>query len=440
MNYQEALNYILSFTDFEKLPPSYWSREFDLRRMDELLERLGNPHLAPRSVLVAGSKGKGSTVAMIASVLSAAGYRTGLYTSPHLHTFRERIRVDGELIGEEELAAVTDRLKPEVEAVNLRHAYGELTTFEILTAMAFTYFRDQKVDFQVLEVGLGGRLDATNVIRPDVSVITSISMEHAEVLGDSIAQIAREKAGIIKPGAVVVSSPQRSEAAEAIRAVCLEKGARVIVVGRDISWRKLASDIDGQNFEVEGKAGSYNLTIPLLGDHQLENAAAAVAALEVLGVDAENIAQGLATVRWPGRLEILCQSPIFLVDGAHNHESARRLKDAIKHNLDFDRLILILGVSSDKDMGGIVQELAALSSFAIVTRSRHPRALEPHLLLGELEKRGVKGEIAESVSVAVERALQEAGPKDLICATGSLFVVAEAREYIKKIPVEVYPQ
>lgn len=155
MNYQEALNYILSFTDFEKLPPSYWSREFDLRRMDELLERLGNPHLAPRSVLVAGSKGKGSTVAMIASALSAAGYRTGLYTSPHLHTFRERIRVDGELIGEDELAAVTDRLKPEVEAVNIRHAYGELTTFEILTAMAFTYFRDQKVDFQVLEVGLG---------------------------------------------------------------------------------------------------------------------------------------------------------------------------------------------------------------------------------------------------------------------------------------------
>ena len=440
MNYQEALSYILSFTDFEKLPPSYWSREFDLRRMDEFLERLGNPHLAPRSVLVAGSKGKGSTVAMIASALSAAGYRTGLYTSPHLHTFRERIRIDGELIGEEELAAVTDRLKPEVEAVNLRHAYGELTTFEILTAMAFTYFRDRKVDFQVLEVGLGGRLDATNVVRPEVSVITSISMEHAEVLGNSLEQIAREKAGIIKPGAVVVSSPQRSEAAEAIRAVWLEKGARVIVVGRDVSWRKLASDINGQTFEVKGKAGSYNLTIPLLGDHQLENAATAVTALEVLGVDAENIAQGLATVRWPGRLEILCQSPIFLVDGAHNHESARRLKDALKHNLDFDRLILILGVSSDKDMAGIVQELAALSSFAIVTRSRHPRALEPALLLEELERQGVRGEIAESVSVAVERALQIAGPKDLVCTTGSLFVVAEAREYIKKIPGEVYPQ
>jgi dihydrofolate synthase/folylpolyglutamate synthase len=439
MNYQEALNYILSFTDFEKLPPSYWSRQFDLRRMDEFLEGLGNPHLASRSVLVAGSKGKGSTAAMIASALSAAGYRTGLYTSPHLHTFRERIRIGGDLISEEELAAFTERLKPEIEAVNFRHSYGELTTFEILTTMAFTYFRDKKVDFQVLEVGLGGRLDATNVVRPEVSVITSISMEHAEVLGNSLEQIAREKAGIVKPGAVVVSSPQRGEVAEVIGEVCLENGARVIIVGRDVSWRKLASDLGGQTFEVQGKAGRYNLTIPLLGEHQLENAATAVAALEVLGIGADDIAVGLANVHWPGRLEILRQRPLFLVDGAHNDESARRLKDAIEQNLDFERLILVLGVSSDKDMAAIVRELASLCSLAIVTRSRHPRALEPRVLLEEVERLGIKGEVKESVSSAVERALQVAGPEDLICATGSLFVVAEAREYIKHIPGEVYP-
>jgi len=438
VDYREALNYILSFTNLEKLPPAYWSRHFDLRRMDEFLERLGNPHLAPRSVLVAGSKGKGSTCAMIASALVAAGYRTGLYTSPHLHTFRERIRIAQEIIGEEELVEVVERLKPEIEAVNRRRAYGELTTFEILTAMAFSYFRDQKVDFQVLEVGLGGRLDATNVVTPDVSVITSISMEHAEVLGNSLEMIAREKAGIIKPRGVVVSSPQHSQVASVISGVCREKEARLIVVGEDVTWRRLSSDIGGQSLDVGGRGASYELSIPLLGEHQLENAATAVAALEVLGVGAADIVSGLGNVSWPGRLEVMRQEPIFLVDGAHNEDSARRLKDAIKRDLGFDRVILIIGVSSDKDMAAMVQQLATISSFVIATRSRHPRALDPAVLLGEFSKRGVSGEIGESVASAAERALAMAQPDDLVCATGSLFVVAEAREYVKNITGEVY--
>jgi len=423
MDYREALDYILSFTNLEKLPPAYWSRHFDLRRMDEFLERLGNPHLAARSVLVAGSKGKGSTCAMIASSLVAAGYGTGLYTSPHLHTFRERIRIAEEIIGEDELVGVVERLKPEIEAVNRRRAYGELTTFEILTGMAFTYFRDSKVDFQVLEVGLGGRLDATNVVTPEVSVITSISMEHAEVLGDSLQMIAREKAGIIKPHGVVVSSRQHSEVASVISDVCREKEARLIVVG---------------GLEVDGRAASYELSIPLLGEHQLENAATAVAALEVLGVGAAEIISGLGSVSWPGRLEVLQQEPIFLVDGAHNEDSARRLKDAIQRDLGFDRVILIMGVSSDKDMVAMVEGLATISSFVVATRSRHPRALDPVPLLGEFSKRGVPGEIAGSVASAAERALAMAQPDDLVCATGSLFVVAEAREYVKNITGEVY--
>jgi len=438
MDYREALDYILSFTNLEKLPPAYWSRHFDLRRMDEFLERLGNPHLAARSVLVAGSKGKGSTCAMIASSLVAAGYGTGLYTSPHLHTFRERIRIAQEIIGEDELVGIVERLKPEIEAVNRRRAYGELTTFEILTGMAFTYFRDSKVDFQVLEVGLGGRLDATNVVTPEVSVITSISMEHAEVLGDSLQMIAREKAGIIKPYGVVVSSQQHSEVASVISDVCREKEARLIVVGEDVTWRKLACDIGGQSLEVDGRAASYELSIPLLGEHQLENAATAVAALEVLGVGAAEIISGLGSVSWPGRLEVLQQEPIFLVDGAHNEDSARRLKDAIQRDLGFDRVILIMGVSSDKDMVAMVEGLATISIFVVATRSRHPRALDPVPLLGEFSKRGVPGEIAGSVASAAERALAMAQPDDLVCATGSLFVVAEAREYVKNITGEVY--
>jgi dihydrofolate synthase/folylpolyglutamate synthase len=439
VNYRAALSYILSFTDYEKVPASlYRAANFDLRRMAELLEGLGNPHLTSTAIHVAGTKGKGSTAAMIASALSAAGYRTGLYTSPHLHTFRERVTIDGEMIAEEEFAALVERLKPEVDEANRRQNYGELTTFEILTALAFAFFAERRVDFQVLEVGLGGRLDATNVVTPRLSVITSISLDHAEVLGDSLAKIAREKAGIIKPGALVVSAPQSSGAEVVIKEVCRHDGASLIEVGRDVTWKKLASDFTGQSFEVRGKVGSYQLNIPLLGEHQLENAAVAVAALETLAIEPKHIAQGLAQVKWPGRLEILRHEPLVLVDGAHNADSSRRLREAIQAYLSFDRLILIVGASSDKDIGGIVGELAPLSSLAIITRSRHPRALTPSLLLEEFERQGVRGELAESVSSAVERALGVAGPGDLICTTGSLFVAAEAREYVMDIPYETY--
>ncbi len=437
VDYQAALDYILSFTDYEKLPGFlYTAANFDLRRMAELLERLGNPHLTSRSIHVAGTKGKGSTAAMIASALSTAGYRTGLYTSPHLHTFRERMTINGEMITEEEFSALAARLQPEIDEVNRRHNYGELTTFEILTALAFAFFKERRVHFQVLEVGLGGRLDATNVVTPQLCVITSISLDHAAVLGDSLAKIAREKAGIIKPGALVVSAPQPSEAERVITEVCRHHGASLTTVGRDVTWKKLTSDLAGQSFEVTGKTGTHQLTIPLLGKHQLENAATAVAALEALAIGAEDIAQGLARVRWPGRLEILRREPLFLVDGAHNPDSARRLKEAIAEYLNYDRLILVIGASSDKDIGGIVGELASLSSMAIATRSRHPRALAPALLLEELERQGVTGVMAESVAAAVESALEMAGPRDLICATGSLFVAAEAIEYIKGIPYD----
>lgn len=439
MNYHEAINYILSFTDYEKLPASlYMADSFDLRRMAELLKRLGNPHLASPAIHIAGTKGKGSTAAMIASALSAAGYRNGLYTSPHLHTFRERITIDGEMISEEEFSALVERLQPEIDEVNRHHNYGEITTFEILTALAFTCFSGHRVDFQVLEVGLGGRLDATNVVTPRLAVITSLSLDHAEVLGDSLAKIAREKAGIIKPGAMVVSAPQPGEAAEVIREVCDQNGASLIEVGRDITWKKLTSNMAGQSFEVRGKKGSYRLAIPLIGGHQLENAAIAVAALEALAIGEKDMARGLAQVRWPGRLEVLRDKPLFLVDGAHNRDSARRLREAIEEYLHFDRLILIAGASSDKDIAGMLGELAPICSLIIVTCSRHPRALAPDLILDELERQGVKGELAESVSSAAGRALALAGPDDLICATGSLFVAAEAREYIKGIPVEMY--
>jgi dihydrofolate synthase/folylpolyglutamate synthase len=443
MDYQAALKYILSFTDFERSPGlAYSAANFDLRRMEALLERLGNPHLKARSIQIAGTKGKGSTAAMIAAVLNAAGYRTGLYTSPHLHTFRERINISGQKISEDEFAALTERLRPEVAVVNLQRLHGELTTFEILTALTFAYFGDKKVHFQVLEAGLGGRLDATNVANSEVCVITSISFDHVDVLGHTLTQIAGEKAGIIKPGAIVVSAPQQREAADRIEEVCRQKRAKLIAVGKEVTWRKISADINGQSLSIRG-LDSYDITIPLLGEHQLENAACAVAALEALAsrggpISRQSVVDGLARVQWPGRLEVLRRKPLFLVDGAHNADSARRLKEALKQYFDFERMILIVGLSSDKDMAGILTELAPLAATVIATRSRHPRALRPSLLAQEVKSNNVV-ESTESVAEAVERALTLAGPKDLVCATGSLFVVAEAREYLMGISPELYP-
>ncbi len=441
MNYQAALQYILSFTDYERSPGVVYSpANFDLRRMDELLERLGAPHLGARSVHIAGSKGKGSTAAMIAAGLRAAGYRTGLFTSPHLHTLRERIAVDGEPIAEEELASLVERLRPDIDAVHRDSAYGKLTTFEILTALAFAYFRQRGVDFQVLEAGLGGRLDATNVVNPEVCVITSISLDHTSVLGDSIEKIAAEKAGIVKPQSVVISSPQPPQAAMAISEACHKMGARLVMVGRELTWRRTAADLTGQSFRVIGERGSHELAIPLLGDHQLENAVTAVAALEALGIGGQAIASGLRKVRWPGRLEILQYQPTLVVDGAHNADSARRLREAMRQYFDFDHLILIIGTSSDKNIVGIVEELVPLTDRVIVTRSRHPRSAEPFVLVGEFARYCIRAEVARDVATAVSEALTMAKAGGLILATGSLFVVAEVIEYQKGLPAELYPK
>jgi dihydrofolate synthase/folylpolyglutamate synthase len=280
--YQRALDYIYSFIDYETMNQPRAAAHFDIRRMQELLVRLGNPHLAAKTVHIAGTKGKGSVAAMIASVLTAAGYKTGLYTSPHLTDIRERCRIDGAFIPEEAIIELADRLKPEVSAVNRKAAYGTLTTFEVMTALCFLYFEQQKVDFQVMEVGLGGRLDATNVVQPEVCVITTIGLDHIDVLGNSLAQIAAEKAGIVKAGAVAVSSPQAEEAAEVIARVCSQNGVELVQVGKDVTWQGLGFEDDRQLIRVNGKLSSYHIASPLLGYYQQPNTATAVAALEAL--------------------------------------------------------------------------------------------------------------------------------------------------------------
>ena len=434
MDYQQVLDYICSYTDYEKVPMPHDPAFYDLRRVDELLAQLGNPHMGARSVHIAGTNGKGSTAAMVASVLTAAGYTTGLYTSPHLCSWRERIRVNGELISEAELAALVERVKPEVEAVNNKATYGELTTFELLTALGFAHFKLKGVDFQVLEVGLGGKFDATNIINPEVCIITSISFDHTEVLGSSLAEIAAEKSGIIKTGCVVVISPQPDEVDKVIQETCLRCGVELVRVGSDVTWRGLGSDLNRQLFQVKGRLGGYQLSIPLLGQHQLGNAATAVAALEVLAekgfnISGDSIIDGLAQVSWPGRLQILSRRPLIVVDGAHNPDSARKLRQSLERYFVFDHAILVIGTSSDKDIAGIISELFPLFDKVIVTCSRHPRATAPALLKTEFARHGVETQVVEDVSTALSQALALTGDRDLICVAGSLFVVAEAMEW-----------
>lgn len=433
MDYQQALDYIFSYTDYEKVPMPHDPAFYDLRRMEELLFRLGNPHLAAKSVHIAGTNGKGSIAAMVTAALTASGYTTGLYTSPHLNDLRERFRVNGELITEGELTAVVEKLKPEVEAVNQKATYGELTTFELLTALGFAHFKLKGVDFQVLEVGLGGKFDATNVIQPEVCIITPISFDHTEVLGNALAEIAAEKAGIIKPGSTVVTSPQPDEVARVIEKTCLNCQAGLVRVGSDVVWQSLGFDSNRQLLRVKGKLGSYKLSIPLLGYYQLENTATAVAALEVLAgkgfnISRDSIISGLAQVSWPGRFQILSHHPLLVVDGAHNPDSARKLKQSLVQYFDFHRAILVIGVSSDKDIAGIVSELVPLFDKVIVTRSRHPRAMGLEPLIAAFRRRGVETQAVEAVSEALSLALNMAGARDLVCVTGSLFVVAEAME------------
>jgi dihydrofolate synthase/folylpolyglutamate synthase len=431
VDYQQAIDYINSYTDYEKVGMPHDPAFYDLRRVDELLSLLGNPHRKAASIHITGTNGKGSVAVMIASSLTAAGYRTGLYTSPHFHTWRERVRVDGELISEAELARLVTELKPQLEAVNEKATYGKLTTFEFLTVLAFAYFEQKRVEFQVLEVGLGGKFDATSVITPLVSIITPISFDHTDVLGSTLKEIAAEKCGIIKPDITVVTAPQPPEAARVIRDTCRQRRARLLTVGKDVTWQGLGFALDGQRLRVQGRRDSYQLFIPLLGEHQQVNAATAVAALEVIAdrgfaMPKEKVARGLERVSWPGRFQILSRRPLLVVDGGHNIGAARSLTQSIRRYLDYKRAILVMGTSHDKDIAGLVAELAPLFDQVIVTRSQHPRALAPAALAAEFARQGVRAQLAGDVPSALLRALSLAEEEDLVCVAGSLFVVGEA--------------
>jgi len=446
VDYRESIAQLLTLVDHERnlVTGPRQKAIYDLTRMEALLGRLDSPQDQVPAVHIAGTKGKGSTAALCDAALHAAGLSTGFYSSPHLHTFRERIRLDSVPISQEGFAALVEGLWPLHEELKSDPAVGPLTLFEFLTCMAFRCFAEDRTDVQVIEVGLGGRLDATNVLDAGVCVITSISLDHMAILGNTIGEIAADKAGIIKPGSTVVIAPQASEALAQILAACQEKEAAPILVGRDVTWEEGRTGTDGQRFKVRGRNGEYELYMPLLGAHQLENAASAVAALEALGsqgidVSAKAMEVGFEKVNWPCRMEVLSRSPFLVADGAHNVYSIECLLKSLPDYLQYDRLILVAGFSKDKNVEGMARALGEKADIIVATASRHPRSMLA-VEVAALFPGSSKPEIASTPADALGIAMDIAEKKDLVLATGSLFLAAEIRETALGIEPEIYPE
>jgi dihydrofolate synthase/folylpolyglutamate synthase len=444
--YEAALEYLERATPRGSLQyKRNYAFERGIERTAYLLYLLGGGSCNDIYVVVAGTKGKGSTTAMISSILSAAGYRTGMFTGPHLHSCCERFQIDGRMIPEDRLATYVLEAQQTIESRWEEPSIGTPTKFEIETAVALKYFDDEEVDFAVLEVGIGGRHDAVNVVNPTVSVITNISLEHTALLGDSLEEIAFSKAGIIRPNSIVVSAPQPLEAEQVIEEVCTSLRARLVKVGVDWQFDPLRVEScdkrSGQYFRVFREAGpaptelsssltGYPLFVPLLGAHQLENATVAIAAvaeLETASVSVAQMEDGLNNVRWPGRLEILSVDPLVVVDGAHNPYSMQKLAEALRSVFRYDRLILVVGVSSDKDIPGMLRAICPLADELIVTQFNHPRSASAELLASFVPGGVPYPHIVRDVQSAISLAFDLAQHADLVCVTGSLYLVGEAR-------------
>ncbi len=432
ISYQSALAYLERFIDYEKgMPHSYSPVAFNLARTARLLEGLGQPQEQYPSLLIAGTKGKGSTAAFLESILRASGRRTGLYTSPHLHTWRERIQIDRRPIAKAEVVAWMDRLRPLVEAMR-GSEHGPPTYYEISTALALGYFAQRQVDVAVLEVGLGGRLDAANVVTPRLSLITTIGYDHTEILGHTLTAIAGEKAGIVKPAGWAVSAAQDEEALAAIAAACRKQEARL--------WLAVPGGVQ-QLLPREAGPWPYPLVLEteplgLRGAFQRHNARVALAAVRALqeqgwNIPTEAVRTGLRTACWPGRLEVAGERPWLVLDGAHNVDSARALRRALGEEFPHRRLILVAGFSRGHDVAAFLGEMAPAAHHVVVTASRHPRAAAVELV-AETARQTTGAdttlEAVPGVAAALARAREVAAPEDLVCVCGSLFVVAEARE------------
>jgi len=401
----------------------------------KLMQLLGDPHRKFRSVHVAGTNGKGSTAAFIASMLQTAGYRVGLYTSPHLVTFTERIRINNALITEAKVVELAQRVRDGWRGAVASDGQGELipTFFEVTTAIAFAYFAEENIDIAVIETGMGGQFDSTNVITPLVSVITNIDLEHQEFLGTTLEQIAFEKAGIIKPCIPVVTGAVQPEVVDVIEREATARNAPVYRLSQQFQPTNIISGTI-QTFDYQGLADTYPaLRIAMLGAYQVDNACLALAAIECLrraglSLDEHAVRHGLEQMRWDGRLERVAIRPDVYLDGAHNPASAKELAKAIREMKPaYRRIILIIGILGDKDYQGVLSELVSLADHVIATKPQYSRALDILTLATEIRKLHVSVDMAETLETAIAKARTTALPDDLVLITGSLYVVGDAR-------------
>jgi len=423
LSYSKAIDYLYGLQRF--------GIKLGLENIRHLMTVLNEPHRSFRSIHIAGTNGKGSTAAMVATVLAEAGFRTGLYTSPHLIDFTERIRVNGVPIPPMEAARLTEKIRA-------ASPDRPVTFFEFTTAMAFLYFAESAVDFVAAETGMGGRYDATNVLTPDVTVITPIDFDHQAHLGATLDRIAAEKAGIIKPSVPVVTSADRPEAVSVIRKVCRDLKAPLHRLGTEFR----VEGSSPQRFRFEGVRWSFSdLNCGLLGRHQISNAGCALAALELLSqtgvpIGEDAVRRGLSSVRWEGRLERMPPAPsgaAVILDGAHNPAGARALREFLElaRPSSPGRLILVLGILLDKDIDGILAPLVPIADEVVATHPRIERALAAEDLSRSLEKYSVPVTVRDSLGEALRYAQSAAAAGDLICVTGSLYTVGEARSHLK---------
>ncbi|MBU1086428.1 MAG: bifunctional folylpolyglutamate synthase/dihydrofolate synthase [Candidatus Omnitrophica bacterium] len=447
MNYQQAVEYLNSFINYEREVNCDYS-DMKLDRVKQLLAQLNNPQDKFKSIHIVGTKGKGSTCAFIFSILKEAGYTAGLYTSPHLIDFKERIKISyhdvmeetrERLIEQDEVTALVEEIKPYADAIS------GLTFFEIYTVLAFMFFAQQKIEFAVLETGLGGRLDATNVVKPLVCGFASISLEHTQILGNSIEKITREKAGIIKKDTLVVSVTQLPQAWAEIESACKDNNAKLYQIGKDFLYDVVGNNLDGSIFDFNGKdIDYYGLHISMAGQFQVVNAALAIGVIHLLRfyeivISSIAIRRGLQATHWPGRMQIVHKNPFLVFDGAQNPASAQVLRAAVNMIFIPKKSILVFGVCKDKDVRGMIQYLGRQQNMIILTQSQNPRAMDVDELANLLPqfKRIIRK--THTVQEAMKLAFENSSSKDdLILVTGSLYVVGEAFTALKTIKCPRY--
>lgn len=430
MSYEEAMSYIAETAKF--------GSNYGLLRTEKVLEFLGNPHKKLKCIHIAGTNGKGSTTSMLTSILMEAGYKVGMYTSPFLEEFEERIQINKTNIPKEDLAEFVTRVKEAVDKV-IEMGFDNPTEFEIITCVMLLYFYEQKVDYAVIEVGLGGRLDSTNVITPILSIITSISFDHVNILGDTLEKITYEKAGIIKEGVPVVCYPQQEESIDVIKKVAGEKKSLLTIVKSNAgNLINPKGESFTQVIKINTDKDSYLINLPLLGKHQVLNCAVAVTAVEKLielglSISKKQIVSGLGKVTWNGRMEVLRTSPLVVIDGAHNIDGISKVRESVEMYFDFKKIILILGILGDKEVEKMVSEITSITDRVIVTSPHSYRAEAPEKIKGLIKEHEIPCEIIEDYREAYLKAIDICNDGDMILICGSLYMVGDMRKEIKAL-------